>query len=66
MRLTIEGNAESEQKCDFCDPILIRSQVKKGVPVHTAYELLSKDEEDISPSKSRIQVANLNLTEQDR
>ncbi len=52
MRLALERNAESQHKCDFCDPILTRSQViPKGVSLNKI-ELLSKDREDDFISKN--------------
>ena len=55
MRLALERKPKSKQQCHFCDPILVRAEVKpEGVSLHTAYELFSENKENDFQSKGRI------------
>jgi hypothetical protein len=54
MRLAIARDAESKQKCDFCDPILVLTETKSGVSISKAYELLGEKQSDPPHSGSRI------------
>jgi hypothetical protein len=50
MQYAIERKTESQPRCEFCDPILVRSQSDlKGVPLHQALELMKENDIDDTP-----------------